>query len=284
MRWSVSQRREFIEHCLFWEGRFRKSDLRDRFSISLPQASADVKNYLEEVPGAMRYDSRKRVYLASPGFQPRHVTPNSNEYLTQLLLVADSALVADSFWLGSVPSHAAIPRVRRQLNESILRSLVRAIHGEKAIEIRYQSMSSLEPKVRWIAPHSLVFDGHRWHVRSWCFNRSAFGDFVIARIMKVMGDRPAEVSGTLDRAWNEHVTLRLAPHPELSETQRKIVELDYGMEDGCISIKMRVCLSYYFERRWLLDLGKEIGAPRVQVVLQNADEVARIRRSCGLLV
>ena len=34
-----------------------------------------------------------------------------------------------------------------------------------------------------------------------------------------------------DADWHEHVVLEIGPHPELSETQQKVIALDYGIDD-----------------------------------------------------
>ena len=38
--------------------------------------------------------------------------------------------------------------------------------------------------------------------------------------------------GTHDREWHTIVPLVLGPHPKLSESHKRAIELDYGMKDG----------------------------------------------------
>ena len=42
MRWNIEQQLEFIEFRLFWDGQFNRSDLTEKFDISVPQASMDL--------------------------------------------------------------------------------------------------------------------------------------------------------------------------------------------------------------------------------------------------
>lgn len=45
--------------------------------------------------------------------------------------------------------------------------------------------------------------------------------------------------------WREHVTLEIALHPELSESQKQVIALDYAMRGGKAKIKVRRALLYY---------------------------------------
>ena len=77
-----------------------------------------------------------------------------------------------------------------------------------------------------------------------------------------------------DRDWYEFVTLRLAPHPDLSENQRRIVELDYAMSDGVAEIDVRKCMLFYNLKRLGLDADPGARRPQDQpIVLDNADEI-----------
>lgn len=275
LRWSVVQRFAFIEQRLYWEGRVNKADLMSRFSISLPQASADVAHYQRIAPGNMAYDATEKAFVIGVDFKPKLLEPDARAYLSQLLLLSDDAIDKGGTWLGSIPSHAAIPKVRRRLNPEVLRAVVMGIRTRRALEVEYQSFSSTEPTIRWIAPHGLAFDGFRWHARVWCYNRSGFIDMVLARFLRVGGNRPAEIDGRLDREWNETIVVKLAPHPQLSQAHRRVIEMDYGMENGCTEIRMRLALYYYFERHLCLD----IDAPpeRKQVVVLNRTEIEEAR-------
>ena len=143
------------------------------------------------------------------------------------------------------------------MDATTLRPIVNAIHKKLGLLIIYQSMNNPEPTSRWIDPHALVFDGNRWHVRAWCHKRSHYADFVLARVLGIHEMRPATATSSLDREWNELVEVKLAPLPTLTAAQRKAVEYDYGMEEGFVSIPMRLCLTYYFERHHALDLDPE---------------------------
>ncbi|WP_345799011.1 hypothetical protein [Albimonas sp. CAU 1670] len=138
----------------------------------------------------------------------------------------------------------------------------------------YQSLSSPESRWRWIAPHAIAFDGFRWHTRAFCLTDNCFKDFLFSRILDIRGSRENEKSADDDRDWRSEVTLELGPHPELSETQAKVIALDYGMRGGKAKIVVRRALLYY-ALRWLgLDTDPAERRPQNQrIVLLNREAV-----------
>lgn len=278
LRWSVQQRLEFIELRLFWDGLINRSHLVDQFSISVPQASADLARYQQLAPDNIEYDASSKAYFATPQFKPRFAEPQARHYLAQLLLLADQGIASTASWIGMFPDNAVVPRVRRKMDANTLRPIVSAIHKKLGLFITYQSMNDPDPTSRWIDPHALVFDGHRWHVRAWCHKRSHFADFVLARVIAIGESRAASANSALDREWNEQVEFKIAPLPSLPEPQRRAVEYDYGMEDGFVSIPMRLCLTYYFERHHGLDLDpSKLDPGRIQICWINRDEIEQAR-------
>ena len=140
--------------------------------------------------------------------------------------------------------------------------------------MKYQSLSSPEPSWRWIAPHAIGFDGFRWHTRAFCKTDEVFKDFLFSRILQTRGVEASEATDAADTDWQEHVTLEIAPHPELSENQKKVIALDYGMRGGKAKIKVRRALLYYALKRLGLDTDPGARKPQdQQIVLVNAAEV-----------
>ncbi len=280
VRWSVEQRLAFIDRRLFWDAKINRSDLKTFFSISTPQASADLSHYDAAQPGNMVYDQHAKAYVATDTFRPRS-EPIAREYLAQLQLIADGVLGEGESWLGWVPPYGVVPRVRRRLAASVLRSILDAIRSGQALHIRYQSMSRPNPSERWVVPHALSFDGQRWHVRAWCHRREQFLDFVLARMLSVLGTRKEEIDPDRDLAWQSTTNLLLGPNPLLPMAQQNAIALDYGMTDGSVSVEVRRSLVYYFSRQLLLDVAKHLPPERAQVVLLNPDEVNEDLRAVG---
>lgn len=271
-RWSVEQRLAFIERRLYWDGQINRSDLVDQFSISVPQASSDLSAYELAAPGNMHYDKSAKAYLASREFQPR-ADLSARQYLAQLQLLADNVLTPRESWLDGTPPHGIVPRVRRKLEAKILRRVLEAIRFKAGLQINYQSMTSIDPSTRWIVPHALGFDGHRWHVRGWCHRREKFLDFVMARVLQVVDHREENIDYTLDQAWHQTGRIRLGPNPRLTSPQRRAIALDYGMTEECVEIEVRLSLIHYLSRQMLLDVAHLLPPERAQVVLLNKAEL-----------
>jgi hypothetical protein len=101
-----------------------------------------------------------------------------------------------------------------------------------------------------------------------------FKDFLLSRILQTRGVQGNEVTAATDKAWQEHVTLEIGPHPALSETQKNVIALDYGMRGGKTKIKVRQALLYYALKRLGLDTDPSARTPQEQqIVLLNRDVV-----------
>lgn len=284
LRWGVEQRLEFIEFRLFWEGRVNRSDLMEQFGLSVNQASSDLNRYLALAPDNMAYDKSVRTYLRGPAFACRFRPPDAAHYLAQLRLVADDILEMRNCWIPDLPPHAAAPTPVRGVDPVTLRSVVAAIRRSEAIEVKYQSLSSPEPRWRWIAPHAIAFDGFRWHARAFCEDDACFKDFLLSRMLDLRGARESDAASEKDHDWHSEVTLEIGPHPGLSETQAKVIALDYGMRGGKAKIKVRRALLYYALRRLGLDTDPDARKPQdQQIVLLNKEVfvLAGLRKIVG---
>ena len=272
LRWGVERRLEFIEFRLFWEGHVNRSDLIDAFGISVQQASTDLNRYLSIAPANMGYDKSAKAYVRSPSFTAAFLQPDASRYLSQLRSVADGILDQSAAWIGQFPPFDDAPTPVRSVNANTLRSVVTAIRRSEAIEIKYQSLSRPEPRWRWVAPHAIGFDGFRWHARAFCGTDHVFKDFLLSRILETRGIRPGDVSPNGDADWHEQVTLEIAPHPDLSDTQKKVIALDYAMHDGKAQILVRKAFLYYALKRLGLDTDPTARRPQdQQIVLLNAE-------------
>ncbi|WP_366918446.1 WYL domain-containing protein [Hyphomonas sp.] len=275
LRWGVERRLEFIEFRLFWEGQVNRGDLMDAFGVSVNQASTDLNRYIGMAPDNMVYDKSARTYIRGSKFDALFLKPDASRYLSQLRSVADGILDRADAWIGQFPTYDAAPTPVRGVNAKTLRSVVAAIRRSEAIEVKYQSLSRPEPRWRWIAPHAIGFDGFRWHTRAFCLTDQSFKDFLLSRIIETRGTKPSEIDAAGDADWNEQVTLEIGPHPELSETQQKVIALDYGMRGGRAKIPVRKALVYYALKRLGLDTDPTARRPQdQQIVLLNAAELS----------
>lgn len=272
LKWGVERRLEFIEFRLFWEGGVNRADIIEMFDVSVPQASKDLTLYQERAPNNAIYDKSAKRYVAGDHFQPCFLRPDPATYLNQLRSVSEGILDPSHAWIGQPLPYEAAPTPVRGVNAQILRSVISAIRQSQTIEVRYQSLSRPEPRWRWLAPHAIGFDGFRWHARAYCETDRTFKDFLLSRMLETRQARPSQVTPDADTDWHEFVTLEIGPHPELSETQKKVIALDYGMRADKAKIPVRKALLYYALKRLGLDTDPGARRPQdQQIVLLNQE-------------
>jgi hypothetical protein len=271
-KWSQERRLEFVDYRLQWEGQLNRSDLMDVFGISVPQASLDIARYMELAPENMRYDRSARAYLAGERFKPAFNTGDPGRYLNDLLGLVSGLGSKDSSFIGWMPPVAVAPIPTRVIPARTLVCLLRAIRTGQTVITDYQSMSRPTPSRRVLAPHAIAFDGFRWHARAYCFARKDFRDFVLARMMSVELGEPSSIDTALDTQWTNNVRLVLVPHPQLSESRRRVVELDYGMFNGEAVVECRQALLFYMLKH--LGFSEPHGSSLTkQVALKNEAEL-----------
>jgi predicted DNA-binding transcriptional regulator YafY len=226
----------------------------------------------------MDYNRGAKVYLAAKDFTPIFASTNSAGFLNELLALERGLLTKETMPLGWAPEVSVAPVPSRPLSANLLAALLQAVRDKASLSIGYQSMSSPEPVARVISPHAFAHDGSRWHVRAWCHMRGQYRDFVIGRILEASPSELASPPITGDLAWLNVLELVISPHPNLSAGQRRVIELDYGMENGEARISCREALLFYVVKHLRLD--QDVGAAREQqIVWKNRHELDRYLKS-----
>lgn len=242
----------------------------EAFGISVQQASKDLTNYIEGRKSNLIYDKRLRTYLRGKNFRPRYFQPDAAEYFAQLQAVEHGLVAEEQSWISFFPSFGATPTPARGVTPETLRDVLAAIREPAALQVSYQSMSRPEPSTRWIEPHALAFDGFRWHARAFCQNDQVFKDFLLSRIVEIGEQGPVTAEPSADAAWLTEIVLEIGPHPDLSDNQRRAIEMDYGMEEGRAQIRVRRALLFYALKRLGLDTDPGARRPQDQhIVLLN---------------
>lgn len=281
-RWGQERRLEFIDFRLRWDGRFNRSDLTQFFGISVPQSSLDIAKYLELAPENLAYDRSGRTYLVSKTFRPVFPsTDRPSRYLNELLATATGVLEQSATLLGWMPPVGLVPTPGRMLDVKVLATLLKAIRDRIAVEVVYQSMSRSEPSKRRLSPHAIAHDGFRWHARAFCDTRQRFLDFVIARMLDISLADGDAVPGDGDVEWTTVLEVVLGPNPALSKPHRKVVELDYGMTDGEVTLACRQAMLFYLLQHLGLD-AQRVRPEAQQVVLKNKKELAPYLLTVGV--
>jgi hypothetical protein len=65
MRWFEQHRMEWIAETLRVFGYINREHIERKFSVSTPQASMDLRQFMKAHPGAMFYDMSAKRYVAT---------------------------------------------------------------------------------------------------------------------------------------------------------------------------------------------------------------------------
>lgn len=252
-RWAPDRRLEFIEFRLQWDRTINRGELTKFFGVSPQQASADLARYSEVAPGNLEYDRSGKTYRASAAFKSSLIKFDSQTYLDQIAGVATGNLPEQSALIGWTPPCEVLRLPVRAVAPATLLQVQQSIREGQDIEIQYQSMRRPDSSSRWIAAHALASDGLRWHARAWCYESSAYKDFVLSRIQRVTGSRPRQGDLSADTAWHTQLEIVIRPRQGLTASQRAATEAEYGMTKGRLVMHCRKAMAFYLLRLLHLD-------------------------------
>lgn len=275
LRWEKLQRYKIIEIVALWEGRLTTNVLMNLFGIARQQASIDLNSYLSQyAPANLVYDRFIKAYVPGERFKPVFTQGIADEYLFYLLNFKNDPthfITLDR----NVDNIALLRTAERHISADVIRSLVQAARLRHFIEANYCSFNRPQGERRRIAPHTLVYNGHRWHCRAFCEDHGDFRNFLLTRFrgeLKIIDRQGPDVSQ--DTLWNKKVTVRVIPHPGLSEEQKKIVENDYGMRQGVSLVRTNGALVQFVLDLLNIAPHRLADNPQVQqIIVQNMEEL-----------
>ncbi|MEE9929640.1 helix-turn-helix transcriptional regulator [Microvirgula aerodenitrificans] len=243
----------FVELRVRFIGDIRRQDLVSRFGIQSAAATRDLAVYKELAPGNIDYDAKAKCYVLGVDFKPLFdfLPERVLSWLTQGF--GDGEPSRLKAWVAS-----EIPLRLNQPDLDVLASVTRAIHQGSPLSIEYHSISSGRTE-RGIVPFALIDNGLRWHARAFDRKSQEFRDFVITRIRHpvVLKGQPVAVHEMSDQdiQWTRIVELELVPHPD--QPRPEITEMDYGMRDGVLRMKLRAATAGYILRKWSVDCSPD---------------------------
>lgn len=249
---SQRDRLKHIELRLRFLGEVRRADLMARFGIQSAAASRDLALYKELAPFNAEFDQRSKLYVLGQRFTPLFETQADQALSWLVEQVGDVvAPTGESLLPCSMPARLTTPKL------DVLAAVTRAIHLRQALQIRYHSISSGQSD-REIVPFALLDTGLRWHVRAYDRKSEDFRDFVITRIHEPKAaDRPPlkQELPENDAEWTRIVDLQLIPHPD--KPRPEVTCMDYGMDGGSLSLRVRAAIVGYVLRRWSVDCSPD---------------------------
>ena len=229
-----------------WEGRLTTNHLCSAFDIGRQQASKDINRYINEFsPDGLEYDRQLKGYKPTANFRPQFSQGTVNEYLH--LLHQDKAQTSMLSLMDLRYGHTEVLDVpSRHVDPAIVRGLVLAARNQLRVDVEYASLSTERQRGRNIVPHTLIYDGIRWHVRAYCEEKKDYLDFVMSRFRGVPDLLDTSEHGREhDSKWNTHVDVVIIPNPCLMPGQQAIIARDYAMQNGQLRFTRRLPLVHY---------------------------------------
>jgi hypothetical protein len=252
---TVAQRDRlaYFELRLRFVGEAGRHDLINRFGIKTAAATRDITLYRELAGDNLRYDRSTKSYLPAKHFRPLFDIPPERVL----------SWLAEGFGDGAPnQAKAGIPCVTpgrlTQPDLDTLAIVTRAIYHRCPLQVDYYSLASGKTR-REIVPFALIDTGLRWHVRAFDRKRQEFRDFVITRIRKPLLLMESAVreheQPEQDIQWARVVEVELVPHPD--QPFPEITEMDYGMKQGVLPLKLRAATAGYILRKWSVDCSPD---------------------------
>ena len=263
------ERLAYIDFLLYFMGEIGRADLTTRFELAPAGATRDLALYRELAPKNIEFDGSSKVYRIGKSFSP--LFQHSPHRVLSSLALGFGEGAGDEF-PKLVPCES--PALLSIPNMGVLAAISRAIHAKRPVALQYHSMKSgLTERV--IVPFALVDTGLRWHVRAFDRKSGEFRDFVLTRIEHpaVLEEQPksSELADN-DIQWTRIVELKLVPHPRLHRP--KVIQMDYGMTEGVLRIRVRADVAGYMLLRWSVDCSPDHNLTHEQYRLWLADPLA----------
>jgi len=274
---ATRQRLEYIELMAFYTGVITRSDIARTFGISDAAATKDLKLYGQIAPDNLIYKHNVFGFVPSEQFSEIFADLQPAAVLTMIAanLPMAGAAAEDNPVYGITVETLPLPN--RLPSKHILAQIIRAIKNRKKLRIKYLSLSGRgSNEARILEPHSLINTGLRWHFRAYNEDSYDFRDFVLSRVLDAkLLDEDAESSAQYDDDWMEIVSLKLTPHPKLSDDQRLILMTDYSAENDVIELQVRRALIGYVLQRLSVDTTADhsMNPNAYQLIVMNRDEI-----------
>lgn len=266
-----------LELILQWEGKLNTQHLINLLGVSRQTASKIIGNYKDKNPTSINYNNSSKAYQPTEHFKPQYGLCLLDDYLA-LRQTTDNANASE---LQPNSQTLRLGNVHAQPSPKIMRKIFTAIENKLRIDIGYASVSSPEFDERIISPHSLIYDGLRWHTRAWCEKNLAFRDFVLTRINDAIEHEGAATQTSQDdTAWNTWLNFDIEPDPRLDPARQKIIALDYGMDIRTDKIKRTLTVRAATLLYWLthLRLEHQHNQPQAQQIVVSPDSKKELKK------
>jgi WYL domain len=264
MKFDTLIRFSYIETRLYWEGGFTAGNLAKAFGITRQTAQAIIEEYRQQHPEQMRYDESLKRHVATDEFEPQYIQSNTMSFLEYLRSQNLREHYLDDESWSDLSVEDADQFLRPKLSREVIQPILAALRHKQTVWIEYQPVMEKEENVRSriISPNHLVFANNRYHLHAYCHHVHAYRDFVLSRIISVEPASEEWVSSAGSKEWQQFVTLRYKPNPQLPiEVQKTLLHGYPGSDKGFWKIQCRKNLAFYIENRVKKAFDKERNLP-----------------------
>lgn len=246
------RRKQFLEVVLLWEGELTTKRICAYFNVSRTTAQKVISDYQVSHPDNFeQYNVKLKAHTPKSSFTPHYTKGSLSEYL---LFFGSLELIESNEFDKNTLHLEMLPTPTRNIEPALIRSIIKACKYHKRLDVGYYSVKSGVNESRIISPHTLVYDGMRWHVRAYCERSRAYRDFVLSRFHEEpVIETNAIYTKETDTDWNTYINIVIQPDPRLNNNQRKAIVMDYKMENGQSTIKCRAALVKYLLQKLRLD-------------------------------
>jgi hypothetical protein len=270
---EILPRSDKLKTLLIWGGRLRNARLRELLGMKVTRISELMREFRNEHPTWMNWDSVSRSYRATPAAYRSKFDPTTSlsQYLSMVGISHTQIETSSDQTLWNAFPDLSTPNARTfaQISE--------AIEHSRRVHVTYRSMGNPDPHSREISPHSLIRAGRRWHVRAFCSSRQEFRDFALGRIdAPRLLDVPSERTSVDDLAWNTLLDVRLIAHPALNQSQQNMIRFEYFSNTVARVEQCRAAMVSYFiqDLRAATDPSKQL-PPDYQLAIENVEELQK---------
>ncbi len=261
---------QLIDALLKWEGQYTATDIINIKGIGRTTVQKYISEYKRLYPKNCNYCNSAKTNKVSSMFEAKYWNGNITEYQKLVKNKRDCNLI----------ELEAICNLTNSKSERVLRVLNYACRKKLSVEVDYGSLSdALNKEGRTIAPHSIVMDGLRAHVRAYCYKNSEFRDFIIGRFRTFpeIEDKIIDAAKPHhDHKWNTNVAVVICVDPSLSKAQKLNLEMEYEMTDGQRIIDTPIALLPYVMKRLRLD-GR-LHTPEAQQIIIEPNCFRKIKQ------
>lgn len=245
---------EYIETRLLWDEGITANELASIFSVSRQVAQKVINRYRQSYPYQMIYDPQLKRHVARQTFEPVFVRKDAKLFLDYLRGQSLGMYYKEEEDWVDIEITDINQKLQTELETLNTKIVLTALRRQKSVAIEYLKKKDVseDTMFRIISPNHLIFAKNRYHIRAYCHMKKAYLDFVLSNIITAEFSSEEWVSSIDDIEWNEMITIKLKPNPELPEAMRNAIIKRYKTQNGIREITCRKALAYYIKKNPLL--------------------------------